>query len=55
LPPDPIYEAKLANSYLLAEGVFELLNCKDHLRLDRVLEIRKQRALEEAEDPQPET
>jgi hypothetical protein len=32
-----------------------LLNCKDRLRLDRVLQIRKQRLLEETEDPEPET
>jgi hypothetical protein len=55
LPPDPIYQAKIANSYLHAEDVFELLNCKNYLRLDRVLHIRKQRALEEAKEPQPET
>ena len=31
-----------------------MLNCKNHLRLDRVLQIQKQRDLEEAEEPEPE-
>ena len=47
--------SQAANSYLHAEDVFELLNCKNHLRLDHVLKIRKQRALEEAGEPEPET
>jgi hypothetical protein len=31
-----------------------LKDCKDHFKLDSVLQIRKQRALEEVEEPEPD-
>jgi hypothetical protein len=50
LPPDPLSEAKRANSWYDAEDVYELLNARDQeLTPDHLVEIWKQSGLEGAE------
>ena len=52
--PDPVYQAKCANSTCSAEDVFELLKFHEQKPcVDYLVEIQKHSALEEAEKPDP--